>query len=126
MYIFNVTSQLTVQAEDSTIVTSHNYSLPAQTSDYTFTNVLLVPTNSEVAVQLPGINRMKSILITSEQVFDVSLMDDDTTADPTFTGILGSVYFRVFKDGEVFDRVLIKASTVETVIRLTVTGIETL
>jgi hypothetical protein len=126
MYLFNVTSQLAVQAEDSTIVTTHNYNSQAQTSDYTFTNVLLVPANSEVSIPLPGINKIKALLITSDQVFDVSLIDDDTTSDPTYTGVFGNLYYRTFTAGVLYDRLVIKASTTETVIRLTVAGVETI
>lgn len=118
-----MSAQLAVEAEDKTIVTDHGYTLTSQASDFTITNVLLVPANSEVPIQLAGINRLQAVYVSSDQLFDVALKDDSLTSNGIYTGVYSNNYFRQFSTPTLFDRLLIKASTVDATIKITCVGL---
>lgn len=125
---------LNTSAVDAVVNTTNTFSLTSQSADYTSTNVILVPANSEVEIQLPGTNRLIAINVSSDQLFDVALSVDQRLTDvdnpfyntAVYSGMYGHSYGRLIKGGAALATLKIKASTQEAIVKLTVVGLEVL
>lgn len=108
------------------IATNNNFAISSQVVDYTSTNVLLVQANSEVDIQLPGINKIVAVNLSSDQLFDVALTLDGG-GQPVYSGMFGTSYARLIKDGAILSTFKIKASaTDDAIVKLSVVGLESL
>jgi len=123
LYTYNV--NLTATADDGIIATNNNYIISNQVGDLTSTNVLVVSANSEVQVQLTGMNKVVALNISSDNLFDVAI-SQDLASQPVYSGVFGNSYARLIKDGAPLTLLNIKASTLDAVVKLSVVGLETL
>lgn len=116
---------LATAASDTVISTTNTFSLGGQSADYTSTNVILVPANSEVDIQLPGTNKLLALNVSSDQLFDVALSNGVDNL-PIYSGMYGNSYARLIKGGATLTTLKVKASLEEAIVKLTVVGLEVL
>jgi len=120
-YLLSNSSVFHATSQDRSLELIEKSIIDSLTVDLASSMIVRVAANTELEIPLGGMVSLVAIAINSVKPVDLALTTDEAV-EPVFTGVASNYHYRLFVNGVLYDKLVVKAVGYDTLVRVAVAG----